>query len=617
MSLNWIGQDDFSVGWLSGVGQDQLPGVGLARAYNCIFDDDGDCYRRGAIQQLVSMSPFQIQFIWSGWLGNVYRGLVASTTKFYAMDAGWGIPTDLGAPGLARAVKPAVVSDLLFMPGGWTWGGSSKANYATGTIALTAGSPLVTGVGTAWGAGNAEAGMLFQRTGGTIHRIKSVDSATQLTLDTPALTTVAAGAAYTISAVSTIGPTYPAVLPAGNRHLGAIYNRLVAASGNIVVFSKAGDPWTYDPTDYHKLPDGVNIVALATIRDTLLIFTDSGLWSITGMAFDLTDDLGNPQQQVNRLTPEISLIHESGLADWAGALVVPCTDRVFLVDGLAPPVPISDSIQSLYANQLASQYTIGGAAVYRNHYFLPWVAANGNPPYFGSTLFVCRLNRPVRSRQVYYGWSLWTRKGAGQTAYAADTRNVPILRAAGGTSGYVLDFTETFQPFDATDVALKNQVADYGQVATSTSQIEFDVIIRDVPTGNGQPNHVRRMRVGYEAIGNGNVKAAYAYSTEPTTYQQARDRNVDYAALKANYATYAVLLTGVGSGQSEWSTPDGRGWTVLDPVAAQTGVEPIEWDFPRAERVRYIAGRVRVTDPLTTFKLRKLQFAIRPATHQR
>jgi hypothetical protein len=82
MSLNWIGQDDFSVGWLSGVGQDQLPGVGLARAYNCIFDDDGDCYRRGAIQQLVSMSPFQIQFIWSGWLGNVYRGLVASTTKF-------------------------------------------------------------------------------------------------------------------------------------------------------------------------------------------------------------------------------------------------------------------------------------------------------------------------------------------------------------------------------------------------------------------------------------------------------------------------------------------------------------------------------------------------------
>lgn len=617
MSLNWIGQDDFSVGWLAGVGQDQLPGVGLARAYNCIFDDDGDCYRRGAIQQLASISGQQIQSIWSGWLGGAYRGLLASAVNFYAYDLA-GAYTNLAGGGLARPVRPAVVGDLLFMPNGWTWGGSSKFQWVAGTVALTAGSPIVVGVGTNWVPANVEPGMIFQRTAGTIHRIKSVEDATHLTLDTPALTTVAAGAAYTIYGTHTAGVNPPAgVLPAGTRHLGAIFSRLVVASGNIICFSKAGDPFTFNATDYHKLPDGVNVVALATIRDTLLVFTDAGLWSITGMAFDLTDNAGNPQQQVNRLTPEISLIHESGLADWAGSLVVPCTDRVFLVDGLAPPIPISDSIQPLYSNQLSSGYTVGGAAVYRNHYFMPWIVSGGAPPYAGGPLFVCRLNRPVRSRQVYYGWSWWTRKGAGQTAFATDPRGIPILRAAGGISGYVLDFTETFLPFDITDVAAKNQVADYNQVAISTSQIEFDVIVRDVPTGNGQPNHVRRMRVGYEATGSGSVKAAYSYGTEPTTYQQLRDRNIDYTAVKASYATYTVMLTGIGSGQSEWSTPDGRGWNVLDPVAAQTGVEPIEWDFPRAERVRYIAGRVRVTDPITTFKLRKLQFAIRPATHQR
>ena len=62
------------------------------------------------------------------------------------------------------------------------------------------------------------------------------------------------------------------------------------------------------------------------------------------MTFDLTDDFGNPQHQLSRLTPEISLPHEAGLAEWAGHDRRAVRGPLFLVDGLSPPVPISDSI---------------------------------------------------------------------------------------------------------------------------------------------------------------------------------------------------------------------------------------------------------------------------------
>lgn len=611
MSLQWVGQDDFSAGWLVGVGQDQLPGVGLYGAFNALFDDDGDVYRRGGVTRFLSLAAAPT-FLWSGWLGTTYCLLIGNATKMWCGDGvggvntTWWFVTDLGGPGVARPVRPAIVSDLIFLPTGFVWGGSTKAAYSTGTITTTVGSPIVTGAGTAFAA-NVEAGMFFTRAGGNSHRIKSVDSATQITLETPS-TVAVAGSAYSIANTLTAGlkPTVP--LASAERHLGAIFNRLVIGAGNIVTFSKAGDPFTFDPTDYHKLPDGVRIVGIASIRDLLLVFTDAGLWSISGLAFDLTDDAGNPQQNLQRLTPEISLAEESGIVDWAGSLIVPCTDRVFLVDGLAPPVPISDSIQANYQGQFTNGARPGGAAVYRNHLFLPFMLGAG-ASYAPWSLLVCRLNRPVRSRQTYYAWSTWSRAGANLTCLATDSRDAPILR--GGQmfgAPYVIDMTHCFPPFSETQIPPTNSDWD-------GNSIDFDITIRDLPTGNGQPNHVRRMRIGYEAVGTGLVKGAYTYGTEPLRYQGLLDTGT-YAQVNAAFSSYSVLLRGYNVAAGEWAL-DNRNWHDLGAQSVLAGVEPIEWDFPVAERTRYIAGRIRVTDPLVAFKLRKLQFAIRPATHQR
>jgi hypothetical protein len=59
--------------------------------------------------------------------------------------------------------------------------------YSTGTATFTQGSPIVTGVGTAWTAGNGIVANMQMRTGFSTgwYNIQSVDSPTQVTLDLP------------------------------------------------------------------------------------------------------------------------------------------------------------------------------------------------------------------------------------------------------------------------------------------------------------------------------------------------------------------------------------------------------------------------------------------------
>jgi hypothetical protein len=140
----------------------------------------------------------------------------------------------------------------------------------------------------------------------------------------------------------------PASLPAGQRYLCAAAGRLLVAAGNRVAFSVPGSPEVFVADDFHDLPGGVLIKGMTAIRDTAFVFTNYGLYTISNLAFDLTDAFGNPQQQLQLITPELSLWGETGLASWAGNIVAPCNDRVFLIDGLSAPTPLSDSIASVY-----------------------------------------------------------------------------------------------------------------------------------------------------------------------------------------------------------------------------------------------------------------------------
>lgn len=91
------------------------------------------------------------------------------------------------------------------------WMGANKPTYSTGTVALTRGSPTVTGSGTLWAANAVPGHFLFvtietgSLTGGVFKAfvgvVKSVNSDTSITLTGPSPYGTAAGAAYDLQPV--------------------------------------------------------------------------------------------------------------------------------------------------------------------------------------------------------------------------------------------------------------------------------------------------------------------------------------------------------------------------------------------------------------------------------
>lgn len=87
----------------------------------------------------------------------------------------------------------------------FAWSGADKAQYTTGTVAMTSGSAIVTGSGTSWSA-NVAKGMYLSVSdadvgdGAVWYRIESVDSNTQVTLENAVtFSNTVSGANYKIS----------------------------------------------------------------------------------------------------------------------------------------------------------------------------------------------------------------------------------------------------------------------------------------------------------------------------------------------------------------------------------------------------------------------------------
>lgn len=610
-----MGQEDFSAGTLLGIAQDHEIGVGVEQMLNGIVDDAGDIVRRGPARRIGTSFGAPLTFSWSGYLGINYVRLVATAARMFAVNPDL-THVDLGAPGLPEPVLPAIVGNLLFLPNGSVWGGATKASYGTGSISGTTGSTTILGAGTGWSAANVEAGMILTSVAARPYVVKSLTDATHLTLTEPLDLAIPGGSPYTLARTATDA------LPATNRvrHLGAVANRLVVATDNIVAFTPPGKPFTFNATDFHQLPDGVVVKGLWTIRDQLLLFTNYGVWAITNMAFDLTDDFGNPQQTLSRLTPEVSLLHEAGLAEWIGTVVAPCVDRVYLLDGISTPIPISDSISSLYMSYMRDlAYQPGGAKVFRGGYFLPILNAAKNPV----ALLSCRLNRPVRSQQVWYPWSQYAGLPVGISALDVDLRGVPSLTAV-HNSGWQLDMNSTMPPFDEEDDTLGFDVAG-GNIP-----ILFDVQTRDLPTGDQrQPNHFRRLRFWYDNRGDGDIKAAYSFGMLAQRYQDiTRSGRIYGVPIPPNgstgtvlndYPNYASMYRGesVDPEDIKWSQGM-RFWNVLDAKPLEEpGLQPLLWMLDAVERARYVRVRFRSEDGVPQIKLRKVDVAVRPTNHTR
>lgn len=516
--LAFTGQEDFAAGMLRSTARGMEPGVGVFNAINGLFDDDGDCYLRGGTSRFsatdVPGSDKLLTNFWIGVLDGEQVMLVATTDRYFrvGVDGVWTALTAGPLQGWDATVKPAAVGGEVFFPNG-AWFKTSPAYPGT----ITGAHPSGDGPGS-WLP--------------------------------PHLTGVAANA------------------DVGTPYVCACANRLVLGRGRIIAFSSFDatgkpTPHVFGATDYHELPEGAVVTGIAAIRDTVLVFTNRGIWTITNLALDLTDDFGNPQQTLSKIIPDLSLgpSGQNGIAEWEGRLVAPCSDAVYLIDGISAPVAISNSIAPLYQDYIL-HYALGGAWTWANHYFLPLFGAEG-----AVAVLACRLNRPVRGRMTYYPWTrLEGEVGRTVVGDVSATGFVPEPLVVTDT-GWILSLRDLFRidfpaPLDA----------------DGTAPV-FHLETRDFPTGNGQPNHVRELRA--------------------------------YYTLQSVDGITPLLFASMSFGDESYSLG-------LPPhVGASPGVDPAKWPLPEAKRARYVRAHLHCEDAVERLTIHRIQIGIRPATHQR
>jgi hypothetical protein len=243
-------------------------------------------------------------------------------------------------------------------------------------------------------------------------------------------------------------------------------------------------------------------------------------------------------------------------------------DRVAIVDPINPPTVISNSIAPMLAFYSQGGLVAGQIKVFRDILFLP-IVTPGTAASTG-TVLTCRLNRPVQARQLYYPWTEFDGHAGEQIGFDVYTQasNEPTL-LGGGDDGRFADFGALLDGragADANGVVFK-----------------FEIELRHLPTGQGQPSHLKRIRVRYTLASNSanpNLTVAYNPSADPTVT---------------------------------------TGWVSLGPLPlSEPGADPVSWWLPIPARLRYVRIRLTLTDgTVETFVVQRVELGVRTAAHAR
>lgn len=564
----------FSAGMVRSVAPHLIPSNGAWRLQNLLLGDDGPAYRRGgtSLKSNANFGTGGLRLLWDGYLAGGQRTVFANDVDFATLAVDDATPVNVGGPGLVGPVKPAAIDGMLFA-GVSAYGGSRKtASYSAGTLAVTIGSTAVVGTGTSWTA-NVDAGMVLT-IGGRLHAVASVTDNTHIVLLRPFRGTTASGLTYTADPV--------AAVPAGYNPGGswvAAGNRLLSLKADRVAMSAQFDSTSWTTTDEWLMPEGVQILGGAAIRDTVYVFTTGGVWALGNLDYDLTDSAGNTQQSLQRINSDIVLWGEAGIGTWENELVVPALDGVWLIGQQSLDV-LSRSITPLHAEYVARGYRVGQAVVHRGHYLLPILDFGGSPV----EMLVCRLDRPVDVRGLgrVRPWTSWTGAGArvaALTVRVSASGGAPVLLGADRSSmGRVITYP-AFKP-------------DGPRVDHDGTTPIWEVVTRDYPAG--ELGTVKKVRLRYD------LAAA-----------------VDVATVKASYARETRAPAGVtwGSfkwGQKVWQASDALTWTPLVGDAPEsTGATPKTWRV--GKRVRYIRFRFRGEQPCERAVIRSVEVFVRPS----
>ena len=198
--------------------------------------------------------------------------------------------------------------------GFYGWSGASKAKYSTGTVSMTTGSAVVTGVGSSWSA-NVTKGMYLTvndsdlNSLGTAFRIASVDSNTQITLESAVtFSGSVSGAGYSISSFRLLndGALSSVYTDGGVYGIAVHQGRLFAISKNgllawSAVHQEASTTNTYKagPNYWNSSANtpisrgvGGRATAIVSYRGSLLIFKETAVFVLRGSVATDGTDLG-------------------------------------------------------------------------------------------------------------------------------------------------------------------------------------------------------------------------------------------------------------------------------------------------------------------------------------
>lgn len=580
-----IQQDDFSAGMSRDVAPPLISTAGAFDLLNALLNEDGSVYRRGGS---IYKSSNGLGTSGQTWIRDCYlkpgrRTICASAEAFGALAEDDTTLVSLGGVGLSEPMQSAVLDDVLFIGGGTLYAGSLKsANYTTGTITATNGSRTVTGSGTTWNT-LVDAGMLLQVGSERVYVVEKIDSTTQLTLRDAYQGTTGGGKSYALKPLHTVDVSDPYE---DGEFVCTCANRLVVGAGRKVKFTEVNNPHTFTnslkATNEHSLPEGVQIVGLRTVGQTVLIFTTGGIWTLEGLALQITDANGNPQHRIQQLSSDVVLTSAAGLAGAGQQVVVPATEGIFLMDGISQPQRISKPLDRLYRKRIADGYKFGGAAVFRSHYFLPILGSSGV-----RDLLVCRLDRPIKDRgQQIFPWSRLDGDAGETRAFAVrnslGARKPLLLGAQGREPSRIVDCTGFFEP------SFENAADADGSVH------QLDIVTRDFETGSGTINVVREFVLRYELAGQGEPvlkisRAAGAVEAGYALWDHAQWDHFNWAAEESS-ATFVSLENDA-------------------PVSDEGRIHKC----PVNKRQRYARFRIRSYGPAAYCALRSVSLRVRPS----
>jgi hypothetical protein len=554
-----------------------VPPNGLFDLRNGFLNYDGTAYKRGGTSYH-SNATFggSGRAIWDLEMEPGQRTVIASASAFGVLDVDDATPISLSGSGVAAPVRAAYLNGLLFLPPGYIYGGSRKSSNYPVSADFTHSSAVVSG-GTGFTA-NVDAGMLLVANAGErAYVVKSVDSNTQVTLTEPYEGSTAAGVSAVFYKLLPVAAPYP------QADIYCVHaNRLITAKDNVVTFTDIGKPHSTPTFNFHVLPEGVTITGLESIGTTLLVFTNAGIWRLLGMALDIVDPEGNPNHQLVILSRDLTLWSPTGIAAWQQALIVPCIDGVYLMDGVSAPQRISRPIHPIYVSYVLAGLQTGQAVEYDGHYFLPIIRGDGTVV----DLLMCYLDRPTTYRsQRVYPWSRADGHFGTMPAFAVRSGAVvrqPKLLGISYKDGRVADCGNVLHPGPG-----------FERDADNRAPI-FDIISRELPTGALTKNSVREMRARYELLGDGTATFVPAYSLGETRKD-------------------VPLWDEVNWDEFNWAGDD-----------TATSFKNLPGDFPESDgvdaykarigkRARYIRLRLRCWQPTNTCKLREMEMFVRPS----